>query len=223
MARLARLVVPGAPHLVAQRVRAGEQAFFDDGDYRLYLSLLGQAARRAGAAIWSYCLTPGQVRVVLNPSDPDGVRRTFADLHRRYANHVNAAHGRTGELWRGRFGSAPLGEDYLLAAVRYICLSPVREGLVERAWDWPWSSARGHLSGRGDAVLDPEPVRSRVSGFVAFLGAREDPAIVQRLLEAETIGRPVGPPSWIAELEARSGRVLAPKKRGPKPRAPAAA
>ena len=38
------------------------------------------------------------------------------------------------------------------------------------------------------------------------------------LRRSETSGRPIGDPAWIAMLEARSGRALAPQKRGPKPR-----
>ena len=219
MARLARFVVPGAPHLVTQRGRAGERAFFDDGDYRLYLRLLAEAAGRAGSEIWAYCLMPNQIQAILTPSDPDGVRRTFADLHRRYANHVNARGGRTGHLWRGRFGSAPLDETYLIAAIRYVVQSPVRAGMAARAWDWPWSSTRAHLAGRDNGVVIVAPVLSRVGGFATFLGAAvDDRAAFERLRQSETTGRPLGSAAWVEDLERRSGRVLAPGKRGPKPR-----
>ena len=38
------------------------------------------------------------------------------------------------------------------------------------------------------------------------------------LRRAETIGRPIGDPDWLEALEARTGRTLAPGRRGPKPR-----
>ena len=47
MARLARLVVSGLPHRVTQRGRR-EQVFFGDDDYRAYLALITQAARKSG-------------------------------------------------------------------------------------------------------------------------------------------------------------------------------
>jgi len=38
--------------------------------------------------------------------------------------------------------------------------NPVRARLVARAWEWPWSSAAGHVNGRGDGleigILSPE-------------------------------------------------------------------
>ena len=219
MARIARLVVPDAPHLVSQRGEGGQRTFFEDADYRLYRSLLAQAADRAQSLVWAYCLLPGEVHAVLVPSDPAGMRRTFADLHRRYTKHVNAAHGRTGRLWQGRFNSTAMDEDHVAAAIRYVSLAPVRAGLAARAWDWPWSSVRAHLAGRDDVLVRVAPALTRVGGFATFLGAAFDPAAeFDPLRHALTTGRPLGSAGWVAELEQKSGRSLAPRKRGPKPR-----
>ena len=80
MARIARLVVPGIPHHVTQRGNRRETTFFEDADYRLYRDLLGEAAAKAGAAVWAYCLMPNHVHVILTPRDGDGLRRSFAEL-----------------------------------------------------------------------------------------------------------------------------------------------
>jgi hypothetical protein len=50
--------------------------------------------------------------------------------------------GGTGHLFQGRFGAVVMDEPHLLAAARYIALNRVVAGLVSRAGDWPWSSAR---------------------------------------------------------------------------------
>ena len=98
MARLARIVIPGIPHHVTQRGNRREQTFFEDGDYELYLDLLAEAAGRAHVAIWGYCLMPNHVHIIAVPSDEDGLRRTFADAHRRYTGFINARHRWTGHL-----------------------------------------------------------------------------------------------------------------------------
>ena len=84
MARLARVVIAGVPHHVTQRGNGRQQTFFETGDYALYLDLLAAAAARAHAEIWSYCLMPNHVHIILTPSDEGGLSRTFGDLHRRY-------------------------------------------------------------------------------------------------------------------------------------------
>jgi putative transposase len=78
MARLPRFVLPGIPHHVTQRGNRRERTFFEDGDYQLYLDLLADAAQRAHTEIWSYCLMPNHVHVILVPHDDDGLRRPLA-------------------------------------------------------------------------------------------------------------------------------------------------
>ncbi|MEM1400599.1 MAG: transposase, partial [Pseudomonadota bacterium] len=124
MARLARLVVPGLPHHVTQRGNRGEPTFLEEGDYALYRDLLAEGAQKAGAEIWAYCLMPNHVHVIVVPSDEDGLRRTFAEAHRRYTGFINTRLRVTGHLWQGRFGSVAMDEDNLLHAIRYVSLNP---------------------------------------------------------------------------------------------------
>jgi putative transposase len=111
--------------------------FFKADDYRWYRRLIGAAARRAGAAIWAYCLMPNHVHLIVTPADEDGLRATFAEAHRRYTGNINARFRWTGHLFQGRFGAVAMDEEHLLASARYIALNPVTAGLVTRAEDWP--------------------------------------------------------------------------------------
>ena len=220
MARLARLVIPDIPYHVTQRGNRRQPTFFEDGDYALYRDLLGQSARRAGASVWAYCLMPNHVHIIVVPRDADGLRRTFADAHRRYTGYINARHRWTGHLWQGRFGAVAMDETHLAAAARYVALNPVRARLVERARDWPWSSVRAHLAGENDELVEVAPLLDRYGPIDAFLGGAEDEQATRALRMAETTGRPAGSAQWVADLEQRSGRSLQPRKRGPKPRQP---
>jgi putative transposase len=138
--------------------------------------------------------------------------------HRGYAGIIHARRKRTGHFWQGRFGSVVMDEAHLAAAVRYVSLNPVRARLVVRAQDWRWSSVRAHLYGRDDGLTTPGPVLARFSPFRAFLDEPADPAAVERLRAAESIGRPVGDRAFVARLERLTKRTLQPAKRGPKPR-----
>ena len=220
MARLARIVIPGIPYHVTQRGNRRQQTFFEDGDYELYRDLLAGAARRAGSEVWAYCLMPNHVHLIVVPADEHGLRRTFSDAHRRYTSFINARHRWTGHLWQGRFGAVAMDEAHLVHAARYVALNPVRAGLADRAEQWPWSSARAHLDSRDDVLVSVRPLLDRVGDFAGFLGGEEDQQAMRELRMAETTGRPVGEADWVKELERTSGRILAPKKRGPKPRLP---
>lgn len=215
MARLPRLVIPGQPHHVTQRGNRRAQTFFEDGDYALYESLLSEAAQKAGADIWCYCLMPNHVHIIIVPSDADGLRRTFADAHRRYTGYINTRMRVTGHLWQGRFGSVVMDEEHLAHAVRYVSLNPVRAGLVDRAQDWAWSSASSHLLGRDSELVNVAPVLERYGDFAAFLGHEDESSDAYRMLrQSETTGRPLGSEGWIENLSALTGRQLKSKKRG---------
>ena len=108
MPRIARVVAPGIPHHVTQRGNRRQTTFFRNGDYRFYLATLGQSCRRWGVGIWSYCLMPNHVHLILVPRDPDGLRAALGEAHRRYTRHVNLREGWRGYLWQGRFASFPM-------------------------------------------------------------------------------------------------------------------
>jgi putative transposase len=217
MARLARVVAAGLPHLVTQRGNRRQQVFFDRKDTALYCELLAEGCRAAGTAVWGYCLMPDHVHLILVPSDPDGLRAALGEAHRRYTRHVNLREGWRGYLWQGRFASFPVDETCLLACARYVELNPVRAGLVRRARDWKWSSARAHLSGADDALVTVEPLLSLVPDWRAFLrqGLAEEEH--EAIRAAERTGRPLGSEGFTAKLEKRLKRPLARRKPGPKP------
>jgi putative transposase len=218
MARLARVVIPGLPHHVTQRGNGRARTFFSDADYALYRDLLAASCRAAGVEVWSWVLMPNHVHLILVPSDADGLRGALAPVHRRYAGAVHARERRTGHFWQGRFGATAMDEAHLGAAVRYIALNPVRARLVARPQDWPWTSVHAHLSGRDDGITTLAPVLERFAPFADFIAAAGDPALLDSLRRAETIGRPLGDDAFIAGLENATSRTLKPGKRGPKPK-----
>jgi putative transposase len=219
MARLARVVIPGHPHHVTQRGNGRAQTFFGDGDYALYRDLLAAHCRAAGVEVWAWCLMPNHVHLILVPSDPDGLRRALARVHRNYAGTIQARRKRTGHFWQGRFGAVAMDEHHLAAALRYVSLNPVRARLAERAQDWRWSSTRAHLRGKDDGVTALAPVRDRFPDFADVLACEPEANLFAALRAAESIGRPLGDERFLTRLERKIGRVLKPGKRGPKPSA----
>jgi putative transposase len=217
MARLPRLVLPGIPHHITQRGNRRERAFFEEGDYALYLDLLADAAERMGVEIWSYCLMPNHVHIIAVPSDEDGLSRTFRYVHRHYTGYINARLRVTGHLWQGRFSSVAMDEEHLHHCFRYVALNPVRARLVQRPEDWQWSSVKAHYAKTDDHVVKVAPALERVGDFDVYLsGAFDEAMSYSALRKAESVGRPIGTKEWIVAMEARTGLTLAPQKRGPK-------
>jgi putative transposase len=217
MARLARVVAAGSPHLVTQRGNRGQNVFFSDHDYSLYLALLGESCRLAHTAVWAYALLPDRVHLILVPRDDDGLRAAVGESHRRYTRTINNREGWRGFLWQGRFASFPMDQAHLPVCARFVELTPVFAGVVKRPRDWSWSSARAHLAACDDEFVSSAPLIDRIGDWRAFLaeGASEEEREAVR--RHESTGRPLGSPAFIARLEKRLGRTLARRKPGPKP------
>jgi putative transposase len=213
MARIARVVVPGLPRHVTQRGNRREPVFFEADHYRLYRRLVAAAARRAGTAVWAYCLMPNHVHLI---GDAGGRGRVAGDLCRS-APALHRGHQRSvpldgpsvpGSLWGGGDGRAAF-----IGGARYIALNPVVAGLVSRGEDWPWSSTRAQLAGEEDECATVVPLRALIPDFAALLAMPTDAATTTRIERAPTIGRPLalrkpGPKRRVEPDTARQAHLL---------------
>lgn len=220
MARIARVVAPGHPHHITQRGNRRQKTFFQPSDYELYLDLWAEYAPQAGLRVWSYCLMPNHVHLIVVPQAPDSLARGIGEIHRRYTREIHFRKRWRGYLWQGRFGSYVMDEPYCLTATRYVLRNPVEAKLTKTAAAWRWSSAQAHLGRREVPLLDPKsPLDALIADWPAFLAERQ-PAGTRRALEEHLrTGRPQGGEGFVTRLEKKLGRELQPRKRGPKPRA----
>ena len=216
MARMARLVVPSYPHHVTQRGNRRQPTFFDDSDYKHYIELMAKFCRKAGTRVWAYCLMPNHVHLVMIPSHVDGLRASIGETHRRYTRAVNSRNEWRGHLWQERFYSSPMDEAHLIAAVRYVERNPVDARLCPRSQDWPWSSAKAHLRGHDDVLVEVQPMLSRIGNWDAYL-AESDDDIAAHISACSRTGRPMGDDAFVRELERVTGRILARRRPGRKP------
>ncbi|MEN9727337.1 MAG: hypothetical protein RL434_1703 [Pseudomonadota bacterium] len=216
MTRVARIVVPDVPHHVTQRGVRRQTTFHEPADYQAYLSMLAGACRRSGTRVWAYCLMPNHVHFVMVPSVPDGLRAALGAVHRQHAENINRRFGWQGHLWQARFYSCPMDERHLLAAVRYVECNPVRAGLTRTAAEWPWSSARAHLCGRDDELVEVTPMRQRIADWSTYLAESSSGEFLENVSRHTRSGRPLGAGEFVQSLENRLGRTLAPRPAGRK-------
>ena len=166
MPRTARLVVPGLALHVRQRGHNRERCFFDDGDYALYLGLLGYFAREHVCAVHAYCLMTNHVHLLVTPESAQGCARMMKFLAQCYTQHVNRARHRTGSLWDSRFRSCLVtSERYALACYRYVELNPVNARMVEHPRDYRWSSYRANAEGEPDPLVRPHSAYPGVADY----------------------------------------------------------
>jgi putative transposase len=188
--------------------------FVDDADRRFYLGLLRHYSERFGLRIWAYCLMGNHVHLVVVALDPDSMAHAIGAAHRRYARRINARGGWTGHLWGNRFYSTAMDEKHLWSAVRYVETNPVRAGIVHRAEEHPWSSARAHALGQEDPLLASDrPFPGTVEDWSGWLSAGVDEEAAETLRRNTSTGRPSGSVSFRRDIERLLGRKLEPRCR----------
>ena len=217
---MARVVVPGEPHHITHRGNLRADVFLGQSERELYLRLVAACAAEGGLEIWAWCVMTNHVHLLVVPGNKDSLRRGVGLAHQRYAAVVNAQHGWSGHLWANRFFSTPLDAAQLWHAVKYVELNPVRAGLVARAEQYEWSSARAHA---GLVSSDPlltagDPFPGPVGDWAAWFAEGLADASCEYIRRCTYTGRPCGSGQFTRRLEAQLGRPLLPQKRGPKPK-----
>jgi putative transposase len=215
MPRQARIVVPDCAHHVTQRGIRGASVFHDEEDRIQYRSLLRERATCYGVLIWVYTLMTNHIHTIVVPRSDNALSETFRDTHSEYGRGFNQKYGFSGHLWQGRFFSCVLGESHLWRAVRYVERNPVRAGMVKRAEDYRWSSARAHVHSTPDPMLDSGlPLIGAVGNWSEWLAAEDAPAELKAIRDATAREQPLGDEDFLLRLEAQFGRPMRPQKRG---------
>jgi putative transposase len=217
MARLARLVVPGVPHHITQRGNRRQIVFFSDSDKSLYLKILSETKAGSRFSILAYCLMNNHLHLIAIPATKDDFAEILGETHRKYTTLINMRESWKGHLWQGRFGSCPMEEPHLYNAAKYVERNPVRAGLVEKAEQFAWSSARGHLGLWTDPLLDRDCGAFLDFGnWRSYLAGKDDEKFVDGLKRHERTGRPFGQADFLARIEALTGRKIKKNKPGRK-------
>lgn len=220
MPRIPRIVAVGYPYHITQRGNYQQSVFETDLDYAQYLKWLKTYCQKYSLKIWAYCLMNNHVHFIAVPMGEDSLARTFNTLHMKYAQYFNQKKGIKGHLWQGRFYSCILDEKHLYAAMCYVENNPLRARIVEKPYEYPWSSARGHVFRRNDPVLSDDcHLVKEIDDWLAYLLKQEDnKQEIKKLKQSTRVGYPCGDENFIRKLEGLFGKRLraAPRGRPPK-------
>lgn len=146
MSRPLRIEYPDAWYHVMNRGRRSETIYFDDRDYQLFLTILGEAVGLWNVNICGYCLMPNHYHLLIQTPDAN-LSRCMRHINGVYTQRFNRRHVLDGSLFRGRFKSILIGDDnYLIQLLRYICFNPVKAGIVKTPGAYPWSCYSDYLS-----------------------------------------------------------------------------
>jgi putative transposase len=197
----------GYPHHITQRGNYRQTVFAAAEDYARYLEWLTQYARKHSLEIWAYCLMPNHVHIVGVPGTDDTLASVFRTVHMQYSQYYNRKTNDVGHLWQGRYFSCALDEPHVYAAVRYVEMNPVRGGIVASAEDYPWSSAKSHMTGIADSVLSGRCfLVETIRDWKQYLSEAPNQAARTNLIKSTKTGRPCGEKDFVTRVEALLSR-----------------
>jgi putative transposase len=171
MPRRPRVHVAGAFYHVTLRGNHQQAIFRHVGDRTTLNAIVAEQLGKFGARLHAYCWMTNHLHLLVQVSDiPLG--RPMQRISARYARWFQSTLPTTGHLFERRYHALLVDADsYLLEAVRYIHLNPVRAELVRDPNEYRWSSHGVYLGDRQEpwvttdfvlGMLSPTLVRARL-------------------------------------------------------------
>lgn len=214
MPRIARIFAVNYPHHITQRGNNKETVFFDNEDKEFYLKTLVRYSHEKALEIWAYCLMGNHIHILAVPKKEDSLARGIGGINLIYTQYINRKHKRSGRLWQNRFYSTIVEkEPYLWAVARHIELNPVRAKIVTRPEDYPWSSAKAHVTGVRGNILSGKWLKDKeIKTYRDFL--KQEEKEINLIRKTTSTGRPLGRDKFIKNIEKILDRDILPKRAG---------
>ena len=168
MARKPRIQFPGAFYHVITRGNGGQKIFRDFQDHERYLSFLREYKIRFGFLLYAYTLMPTHIHLLLEMNETP-LSKLMQVLQFRYTRNFNIKYKKWGHLFQGRYKAILCDKDsYFLELSAYIHLNPVREGLVKKPHQYPWSSYSFYVKEEKDTFVDGDFLLAQFSNKKAI-------------------------------------------------------
>ena len=173
MPRALRLQYAGAFYHIVSRGVDQALIFYDEHDYKKFISYLEIFCKEFNTSIHSYCLMNNHIHLLVETKKAnlsDFMRRLLGD----YAMYFNHKYLRVGHLFQGRYKSSLLDNDnYLLEVSRYIHLNPCKAGIINHPELYKWSSMKDFINRNEKSFLEKNLILKNfrnISSYRNFVG-----------------------------------------------------
>ncbi len=148
---------PGEYYHIYNRGSGRHPIFREQVNYQFLLLRLKKYSAELSVAVIAYCLMPNHYHFLLRQDGLNAAGLVPQQVFNSYVKMFNKRYSRTGTLFEDRFKSIYVDrEGYLLHLCRYIHANPVKDGLVARLEDWPYSNYHEWIGARHGSLVDME-------------------------------------------------------------------
>jgi len=150
VARPLRIQFEGALYHVFSQGSGKRVLFHTRTDREKFLQIIEDAYKRFGIIVHAYCLMNDHYHFIIETPRAN-ISKAMQFIHSNYNTHYIHTHGRTGQLFQGRFKAILIErETYLKRLSRFVHLNSVRSGLAQQPEDHEWSSYRFFIADNGN-------------------------------------------------------------------------
>ena len=214
-------ILPGIPHHVTQRAAHGVRILESRDAKAVLVDLLADWAERLRVVIDAFVIMNNHFHLSATPPDEEALGKMLGNATQALSRWLNLQSGDIGPNWQGPFYAAPMDEPHAVSAARYIERNPVAAGLVDRAWDWPWSSAAYHVGiGAKPRLLgsSAQPGGVQPAAWADALGAPLPTSLIDSIHSASSGKELLASDEWVQRTETALAKRIRPRPRG-RPRA----
>lgn len=187
-------------------------------DFDYFKDLLRSYSKRFSLKVYHWVIMPNHYHLLLELEEPERISNIMSGLAKAYSCYHHRVYSASGFLWQGRFKLQPVQkEKYLIACGRYIERNPVKAGMVNQAYAYPYSSAVVYCLGKADGITVEDPT---ISEFGIDLHRRRNAykEFLQNFDYEEeklfnNLEQPIGNKEFINRLIKNNGRFV-PRRRG---------
>lgn len=163
-----------------------------------------------------YCFMTNHIHLLSRPLKEASLHKMMQGVALCYTQYFNKTYDRTGRLWESRFHSCAVQEEhYLWAVARYIEQNPVRAGITSQAEDYPYSSAKAHVMGQKDELLNEELFSHDLrQDYISLLRSHIPEKDLAAIRSDTRTGRPFGGEKFADMVGQTLNRRLTPGRAG---------
>ena len=121
--------------------------FKRESEKKLFLELVKEQQDNKLFEVVAWCIMDNHVHMIVKADTVD-MSKAIKIVSLKFAARYNKTQQRTGPVFGDRYRSECIEDDsYLLGALRYVHLNPVKAGITKSPSHYPWSSYDEYLDG----------------------------------------------------------------------------
>lgn len=161
--------MPGGYYHLYNRGARRLTIFPDEASYLSVLKMIKEYCQKYHFTLIAYCLMPNHYHFLVRQGGEVEAGQLPRRVFNRYSHAYNLRHGNSGTLFESRFKATHVDSDeYLHTLCRYIHANPVKDGIVGRIEEWPFSNYLDWIGERRGELLDRDFVEQHFRGAATY-------------------------------------------------------